>query len=411
MHKLCRRFAAGALAAAMLAGAGLYALRRALPDAFTVAPGQPLAIAAMPWLSVQGKTAASGKVPASADAAAGSQTRTLALFGLIPVKTVRVTAAARRTVTVSGAPFGVKMFSNGALVVAFSDLYTDLGSENPAKEAGLRLGDLIVSAGGHTVRNNSELSAAIAQAGGAPMAVVYLRDGARHTCTLTPVRDQDGGYKAGVWVRDSLAGIGTLTFADPQNATFAGLGHAISDTDTGASISLLSGEIVPVTITGCVAGAAGSPGELRGEFSGDTVLGTVLANDATGVYGRLTGTVGGESWPVAYSQEVVPGPAQILATVAGDTPALYDVRIEQVDLNAADPNRNMLLRVTDPQLLAATGGIVQGMSGSPVLQNGMLVGAVTHVLVNDPARGYAIFAQTMLDAADAAAGQGGGGAP
>ena len=402
MHKLCRRVAALALAAALLAGAGLYALNRSLPDAFSVQPGETLTIASMPWLTAE-PAAVEGELPVSARAADTGGSQTLSLFGLIPVKTVQTVSAERRQVTVCGTPFGVKMFSNGALVVAFSDLYTDLGSENPAKEAGLRLGDLIVSAGGRTVRNNDELSAAINAASGQPMEVVYLRDGTRCACTLTPVCDQDGSYKAGVWVRDSSAGIGTLTFADTGNGTFAGLGHAISDTDTGASISLLSGEIVPVTITGCIAGTAGSPGELRGEFSGEMVLGTVLANDATGVYGRLNGSVEGEQYPVANSQEVEPGAAQILATVDGSTPQLYEVRIEHVDLNAADPNRNMLIRVTDPELLSKTGGIVQGMSGSPILQNGMLVGAVTHVLVNDPTRGYAIFARTMLSAADSAA--------
>ena len=402
MHKLFRRLAALACSAALLLGAGRYAADRALPDTFTILPGQELAIASMPWLTAE-ETAASENLPVSASAADTGSTQTLKLFDLIPVKTIRTQVQERRQVTVCGTPFGIKMFSNGALVVAFSDLYTALGSENPAKEAGLRLGDLIVSAGGRTVRNNDELSTAITAAAGNAMEVVYLRDGTRHTCALTPVKDRDGSYKAGVWVRDSSAGIGTLTFADTEQGRFAGLGHAISDTDTGASISLLSGEIVPVTITGCVAGAAGSPGELRGEFSNDNVLGTVLANDATGVYGSLSGTVEGQTYPVANSQEIQPGAAQILATVEGDTPQLYDVRIEFVDLNAADPNRNMLIRVTDPDLLQKTGGIVQGMSGSPVLQNGMLVGAVTHVLINDPTRGYAIFAQTMLRQADSVA--------
>ena len=402
MHKLFRRLAALACSAALLLGAGRYAADRALPDTFTILPGQELAIASMPWLTAE-ETAVSENLPVSASAADTGSTQTLKLFDLIPVKTIRTQVQERRQVTVCGTPFGIKMFSNGALVVAFSDLYTALGSENPAKEAGLRLGDLIVSAGGRTVRNNDELSTAITAAAGNAMEVVYLRDGTRHTCTLTPVKDRDGSYKAGVWVRDSSAGIGTLTFADTEQGRFAGLGHAISDTDTGASISLLSGEIVPVTITGCVAGAAGSPGELRGEFSNDNVLGTVLANDATGVYGSLSGTVEGQTYPVANSQEIQPGAAQILATVEGDTPQLYDVRIEFVDLNAADPNRNMLIRVTDPDLLQKTGGIVQGMSGSPVLQNGMLVGAVTHVLINDPTRGYAIFAQTMLRQADSVA--------
>ena len=399
MRKLCRRMAAAALGLLLLGAAGLYLLNRALPDTFTIQPNQQLSIASMPWLTADSpRQPTEAPVNASARDTGGSQT--LRLFGLIPVKTVQTVTEAQRYVIVCGTPFGVKMFSNGALVVAFSDLYTDLGSENPAKEAGLRLGDLIVSAGGHTVRNNEELSSAIATAGGNAMEVVYLRDGNRCTCTLTPVQDQDGSYKAGVWVRDSSAGIGTLTFADTENGTFAGLGHAISDTDTGASISLLSGEIVPVTITDCIAGTAGAPGELRGEFSSDEVLGTVLANQDTGVYGRLSGQVSGTGYPVANMQEVRTGAAQILTTVDGAGPKLYDVRIESVNLNASDPNRNMLIRVTDRDLLQKTGGIVQGMSGSPLIQDGMLVGAVTHVLVNDSARGYAIFAQTMLQAAD-----------
>ena len=211
-----------------------------------------------------------------------------------------------------------------------------------------------------------------------------------------------GAYRAGLWVRDSSAGIGTMTFLDPANGTFAGLGHAISDTDTGTDIALLSGEIVPVTITGCVSGAAGSPGELRGEFSA-AAAGTVLANDTTGVYGCYTGPMEGESLPLAWPQQIEPGEAEILATISGSTPRRYTVRIERVDMTSSDPNRNLLLRVTDPELLAATGGIVQGMSGSPILQNGCLVGAVTHVLVNDPSRGYGIFASTMLEKADAIA--------
>lgn len=403
MHKFFRRLAAAALATALLTGAALYALQRAIPDVFYVEPGERLSIASMPWLSADSRSSA-GQLAVSAPGGNAGGGQTLKLFGLFPIKTVQTVSEDRREVTVCGTPFGIKMFSNGALVVAFSDLYTEQGSENPAKEAGLRLGDLIVSASGHTVRNNEELSAAITGANGGEMEVVYLRDGVRRTCKLTPVRDQDGSYKAGVWVRDSSAGIGTLTFADTQHGTFAGLGHAISDTDTGTSISLLSGEIVPVNITGCAAGAAGAPGELRGDFSGTDVLGTVLANDATGVYGKLSSTVAGNICPVANSQEIQPGAAQILATVEGSTPQLYDVRIEHVNLNASDPNRNMQIRVTDPALLAKTGGIVQGMSGSPILQNGMLVGAVTHVLINDPTRGYGIFARTMLEGADRAAG-------
>ena len=255
------------------------------------------------------------------------------------------------------------------------------------------------------MRGNADLTAAVTAAAGQPLTIEYQRGGAQCTATLTPVADRDtGAWRAGVWVRDSSAGIGTLTFTDPEHATFAGLGHAVSDTDTGEAFALLSGEIVPVAIRAVRKGAAGSPGELKGEFSG-TAMGTVRANDATGVYGMLTGAApAGEALPVANIQEVAPGDAEILVTLSGTEPQRYAVRIERVDLTAADPNRNLLLRVTDERLLQTTGGIVQGMSGSPIVQNGRLVGAVTHVLVNDPARGYGIFAATMLEKADAAAG-------
>ena len=217
---------------------------------------------------------------------------------------------------------------------------------------------------------------------------------------LTPAQDEKGRYKAGVWVRDSGAGIGTMSFVDAQHGTFAGLGHSISDTDTGTELTLLSGEIVPVTITGCIRGAAGSPGELRGEFSAKAV-GRVLANDAAGVYGSYTGGTIGQAVPVANVQEVTPGEAELWTTVQGTTAQPYKVRIERVTMTGSDPNRNLLIKVTDERLLEKTGGIVQGMSGSPIVQNGQLAAVLTHVLVNDPAKGYAIFAATMLEKADA----------
>lgn len=382
----------------LLAG-GLWFVANALPDTFyTAGLGKELRIASMPWVTVQ-NTQKQVEVADSTNPDK-SQNVTLALFGTLPLKTVRTVQVEQRSVQVCGTPFGVKMFSDGALVVAFSDQYTALGTENPAKEAGLKLGDLIVSAGGHAVRSNEELTQAITQAEGKPLSIVYQREGQQYTTSLTPVQDAaTGAYRAGLWVRDSSAGIGTMTFLDPLNGTFAGLGHAISDTDTGADITLLSGEIVPVVITGYVSGAAGSPGELRGEFSA-AAAGTVLANDTTGVYGHYTGATAGQSCVVRQPQEIALGDAEIWTTISGGTPKRYTVRIEQVNMTSSDPNRNLLIKVTDPELLAATGGIVQGMSGSPIVQNGCLVGAVTHVLVNDPARGYGIFATTMLEKAD-----------
>lgn len=396
-HRVCRGLAAVLLCFLALVGGLVLALRAALPDTFYTAETE-LRIASMPWVTVQQKQ----ETVAQAGNANEDKSRnvTLSLFGTIPLKTVRTVNVETRSVQVCGTPFGVKMFSDGALVVAFSDQYTNLGTENPAKEAGLKLGDLIVSAGGHAVRSNEELTQAITDAAGNAIPVVYQRDGVQHTTMLTPVQDSStGAYRAGLWVRDSSAGIGTMTFLDPLNGTFAGLGHAISDTDTGADITLLSGEIVPVVITGCVSGTAGSPGELRGEFSA-AAAGTVLVNDSTGVYGEYLAAMSGQSCPVMQPQEIALGDAEIWTTISGSTPRAYSVRIEQVNMTSSDPNRNLLVKVTDPELLAATGGIVRGMSGSPIVQNGRLVGAVTHVLVNDPTRGYGIFATTMLEKAD-----------
>lgn len=400
MYKKILRLTALLAFLLLLAGACIAGLAAALPDTFYTADAPTaLQVASMPYLTAQKKQGSVAADSASPDTSANV---TLALFGVLPVKTVRAVSTPRRTVQVCGTPFGVKLFSDGALVVAFSDRYTALGSENPAKAAGLRLGDLIVSAGGREVRSNDDLTTAIQAANGRPLPVVYRRGGAQYTAELVPVKDEQGDYKAGVWVRDSGAGIGTMSFIDPAHGTFAGLGHSISDADTGADLTLLSGEIVPVTITGCIRGAAGSPGELRGEFSAASA-GKVLANDTAGVYGQYSGSQTGHSMPVANLQEVIPGDAELWTTVQGTTAQPYKVKIERVTMTGNDPNRNLLIRVTDARLLEATGGIVQGMSGSPIVQNGQLAAVLTHVLVNDPTSGYAIFAATMLEKADAVA--------
>ena len=400
MYKKILRLTALLAFLLLLVGACIAGLAAALPDTFYTADAPTaLQVASMPYLTAQKKQGSVAADSASPDTSANV---TLALFGVLPVKTVRAVSTPRRTVQVCGTPFGVKLFSDGALVVAFSDRYTALGSENPAKAAGLRLGDLIVSAGGREVRSNDDLTTAIQAANGRPLPVVYRRGGAQYTAELVPVKDEQGDYKAGVWVRDSGAGIGTMSFIDPAHGTFAGLGHSISDADTGADLTLLSGEIVPVTITGCIRGAAGSPGELRGEFSA-APAGKVLANDTAGVYGQYSGGQTGHSMPVANLQEVIPGDAELWTTVQGTTAQPYKVKIERVTMTGNDPNRNLLIRVTDARLLEATGGIVQGMSGSPIVQNGQLAAVLTHVLVNDPTSGYAIFAATMLEKADAVA--------
>lgn len=401
MEKIIRWacFSASALIVASFVFA-LY-LSALLPDTFLVREGEDIRVAGMPFLTSE----PSGGTDAVASLAGGaSYNADLSIAGIVPVKTVRACVVSRRVVNVCGTPFGIKMFARGAMVVGFSDIYTAAGYKNPAKTAGLAMGDVIVSIAGKKTMTNEDVAAALQDLAGAPAEVVYLRGGVERTAMLTAVRDASAGaWRTGMWVRDSSAGIGTLTFTEATHHMFAGLGHSIHDTDTGQTISLLKGEIVPVSITGVVRGEAGSPGELKGTFLSAVPAGTITANSEAGVYGRLTGYIEGEEMEVALAQDVTPGPAEIIATVSGREPARYSAQIEKIALRAADPNRNMIVRVTDERLLEATGGIVQGMSGSPIVQDGRLVGAVTHVLVNDPERGYAIFAQNMVEAADTAA--------
>ena len=369
----------------------------ALPEEVYLEPEQTLTLPRFGWVEpLRGH----GSRNVASTRAAGSYQTTLALGGWLPVKTIRATVMQRPTVTVCGTPFGVKMFSEGALVVGFSEVHTAAGTVNPAKQAGLRLGDRVVRMDDTLTETNDAVHDALETAAGAPVQVVYIRNGEQFQTRLTPVWDSTAGqWRAGMWVRDSSAGVGTMTFVDNAAGVFAGLGHPISDSDTGESVALRSGEIVPCQIVGCTSGTVGSPGELKGRFLSTHALGSICINSKTGVYGRTRAAFSGPELEMAFAQEVVPGDAEIWTTVDGEVPKAYRIRIEKV--NDADPHRNMILRVTDRQLLAKTGGIVQGMSGSPILQNGRLVGAVTHVLVNDPTRGYGIFAQTMLKQARA----------
>ena len=365
-----------------------------LPGEIWLEPGQSIDLPRFAWVEPLSADLPGSSRNAASTRAVGSYQTTLALGGWLPVKTVRTIVTDRAEVIVCGMPFGVKMFSEGALVVGFSSIEQNGTMVSPAKAAGLRLGDRVICIGETTTENNDAVKDALEAAAG-PVEVVYIRDGEQRQTTLTPLWDAASGqWRAGMWVRDSSAGVGTLTFADPERGVFAGLGHPISDSDTGASIALRSGEIVPCEITGCSKGTAGSPGELKGRFLSAHAIGSIRINGENGVYGTTRTQFSGRSMPVAFAQEVMTGEAEIWTTVAGETPRSYRVTIEKI--NDADLRRNMVIRVTDKELLAATGGIVQGMSGSPVVQNGRLVGAVTHVLVNDPTRGYGIFAQTML---------------
>lgn len=323
------------------------------------------------------------------------------LLGVIPVKSAKVTVTQRRYVVPGGDVFGIKLYTKGVVVVGIDTVQTESGALNPAGKAGLKAGDILLEINGNPVSRNRDIASAVESSGGKTLRLLIKRGSKEQTLQFTPVKaDTDGKYKAGIWVRDSSAGIGTLTFCDPKTGMFAGLGHAVCDVDTGEALPLSGGEAVEATVKGCYPGVTGKPGELCGVFT-DICIGSLLSNNGAGVYGACKQSNQNEKQiPVALKSEVKEGKAQIIATVDGNEKQYYDVEISKVYANEDSYKKNLIIKVTDPDLIARTGGIVQGMSGSPIIQNGMLVGAVTHVFINNPLQGYGIFAQSMLEKAD-----------
>lgn len=319
------------------------------------------------------------------------------LFNIFPVKSAKVKVSRRRYVVPGGNPFGIRLYTKGVMVIRIDEVTTSSGNVSPGKKAGLREGDMIISVDGVDVYRNRELSAIFSSSGGKTLKLVIERDSKKRELSFTPILcSEDNSYKGGLWIRDSTAGIGTLTWYDSTSGVFAGLGHAVCDADTGEIMPLSGGDAVEAEIKGCYKGSSGSAGELCGVFSSGTI-GSLYINGETGVYGIMDSFDRNEKViPVALKQEVKTGAAQIICTVDDGGAKYYDVTIEKV-FNSDDTQRNMIIKVTDPELIEKTGGIVQGMSGSPIIQNGMLVGAVTHVFVDDPTEGYGIFAENMVE--------------
>lgn len=321
----------------------------------------------------------------------------LKAFGIIPFSTVSVEVVDELHVAVLGTPFGMKLYTEGVLVIDLTAVETAHGNLNPAEAAGIKKGDYIVSVDGKKVATNEELSAAVEASAGNEMRFEIKRNGKTKIIRFcAAVSKETGNYKIGLWVRDSSAGIGTLTFYSPATGVVCGLGHGVCDEDTGELLELNSGELVSAEIIGIEKGDSGSPGQLKGKFN-YTALGAIDCNAENGVYSFLKGSINlSNLTEIALKQEIKDGEAQILCTLNGNTPKLYSCRVKRRTSSYLSPTQNLLITVTDEELLNLTGGIVQGMSGSPVLQNGRLIGAVTHVLIDDPTSGYGIFAENML---------------
>ena len=328
---------------------------------------------------------------------------TFRLLGLVPLRTVKLSVRPERVLVPGGQSVGVAMTTGGVVVVGNSDLGR---TPSPARLAGLKSGDVIQRVNGVQVNGSKELSERLTDGETAHLKV--LRGNDVLECDVTPVQDErDGRYRLGAWVRDSTAGVGTLTFYDPADGGFGALGHAITDIDTGVLMPVGEGELYANRVVEVTPSKEGAPGELSGDFmSRQRQLGVVTENCEYGIFGRADGAMDGalypEGLPVAGRSQIHTGAATLLTTLDGDAVGEYDCEILRLSDAAQPAARAMVIRVTDPELLARTGGIVQGMSGSPLIQDGRIIGAVTHVMVNDPAMGYGICIESMLEAEDAA---------
>ena len=324
--------------------------------------------------------------------------------------TVTASAARERTVynnmkvILGGIPFGVKFNTEGVMVIGFSDIDGTPKAQNPAYLAGLRPKDIITKINGERLTDAAQLTTTVENSGGATVSLTYMRGGVEKTVNISPIySESESKYKTGVWIKDSGAGIGTMTFIIPKTNEFGGLGHGICDGETGELIQMSRGVVLDVKINAIKKGVAGTPGEIKGYF-GTQKLGALTQNTGCGVYGKLSSVPDKctREISVATRNEICEGEAYLVNMLDGDEPVEYKINVRHINRDA-EGSKCFVIEVTDETLIEKTGGIVQGMSGSPIIQNGKLIGAVTHVLINDPTTGYGIFIENMLSQMNGAA--------
>lgn len=332
----------------------------------------------------------------------GTAQLTLSLLGILPLRRVEVQVSEEKRLMPGGMTIGVAMRTDGVLVVGTGDIGS---ATSPAASCGIRPGDVLHSVEGVTIQSASQLSTLISELGARPLSMEISRDGSVFTTTMTPVLDPTTGtVRMGAWVRDSTAGVGTMSFYDPESSRYAALGHAITDGDTGEVLSVSEGQILQADVVAVQRGQEGVPGELKGSFLREgRLLGDIQSNGILGIYGGLSELPSQplypDGLPIGLRTTVHTGPATILSTVDETGVQAFEIEITRVNTQNAPAPKSMVIHVTDERLLAITGGIVQGMSGSPIIQDGHLIGAVTHVFVSDPTQGYGLYIDWMLDAA------------
>ncbi len=381
---------------------------RTLPDTLALTEGQVQNLALGPQLrlvSRGGNLAVSasedetlGQVELVSETA-GTSELMLSLMGILPLKKVEVQVSPEKRLIPGGSALGVAMRTEGVLVVGTSDLSQHA---SPASLSGIKPGDVLRRVDGVDIVSAQQLTELIARLGEKPLPVEYQRNGTVMTTTMTPRMDASTGtVRMGAWVRDSTAGVGTLSFYDPETGRYAALGHAITDGDTGQVLTVGQGQILKADVVAVQKGVKGTPGELKGSFLMDPqTLGDIRRNSTLGIYGTMQSAPANpiypDGLPIGLRSGVHEGPATILSTVDGTGMQEFTVEITRVNVQNAPAPKSMVIKVTDPRLLETTGGIVQGMSGSPIIQDGRIIGAVTHVFVSDPTQGYGLYVDWML---------------
>ena len=369
-------------------------LDRRIPDELHVEEDQESQVQKVlehPLLTFEDSVSVSGE---------GSYTLKCSILGVIPFKEIKVTPSVSPSVYVSGSTAGIYMETDGVLIIDTGEILSEEGTtEEPAKDV-VKPGDYIVAFDSQTIRSKKDLIEDIRNLNGESVELEVLRNDRIIPLSLTPVKDMQGSYKLGIWVKDDVQGIGTLTFVD-EKGNFGALGHGISDVDTGELLHINEGALYQAKIIGIQKGSSGSPGELSGmiHYDAQQVIGSIDKNCDQGIFGTLNilpKPLSLKKMEVAYKQELETGPATVLCCIDGEVKE-FDAEITRIDMNHEDSNKSFVIQVTDQGLLDMTGGIVQGMSGSPVIQNGKFAGAITHVFVQDAAGGYGIFAETMIE--------------